>query len=412
MRYSLLLILLIGWCVPAQSQVVYTTRAENYIREGAGSFFNLVTTVPKNTQLRLLQKSRGWAKVSLPDKRVGWTSEQSITATPPSKAYRDKLSTETASTKVSKVGMSAAVKAFAKGMGNTADPEEMDYVVDAFESGPGSEAYTSFKQPLQQRSSNRGKFSLRELRLGTARYNQSLDEIKIGASVSSRILATFDVVKNRDLEEYLTLIAATLTENTDFYDWKISIFVLDSPMVNGFAAPGGYIFVTRGLIESCEDESELAAVLAHEIGHLIRRHGLQETTRRQADIKAEGAFDELDEEVGGKSAEEEDLDNMALESYNRVVHKRLFSYELEADKVAAVLSANAGYDPYGIVRISKTIQRIQASQPKPDIFDSEYFEQDDAKERTTKIESFVKKYYSQRNAGQRLQSRFLSRAHF
>lgn len=482
MRYSLLVILLIGWCLPAQSQVVYTTRAENYVREGAGSFFNLVAVVPKNTELKLLQKSRGWAKVTLPDKRTGWTAERSLTTTRPSGTYRDKLTTAkveskvskagtssavksltpeesseslkipksgdlvksflpgkvgniagkagkqlltpstssetpkekittaTPSTKVSKVGISAAVKAFGKRIGNTADPEDVDYVVDAFELGPGNDAYMSFKQPLEQKSANKGKIDFSDLNLDAPQYDQNLNELKIGAGVSARILATFKVVKNRWLEEYLTLIASTLTENTDFYDWKFSIFVLDTPTANCFAAPGGYIFITRGLIQHCTDESELAAVIGHEIGHLIRRHGMQEITHREPDIKAEDAFDEVDSETGGKSDDEEELDEMAIESYNRCVHKRLFSYELEADKISAVLCANAGYDPYGIVRVSKTMQHLQASEPKPDIFDSEYFEQNDAKKRTSKIETFVGKNFAQRNPGQRLQNRFASRA--
>ena len=111
------------------------------------------------------------------------------------------------------------------------------------------------------------------------------------------------------------------------------MFILDDPTVNGFALPGGYIFITRGALAMCADESEAAAIIAHEMAHVIRKHGVQELSKRKVHIKADDAFAELEEETGEKSADEAELDDLVHKTYENIVAPRLFAYELEADRL-------------------------------------------------------------------------------
>jgi predicted Zn-dependent protease len=158
------------------------------------------------------------------------------------------------------------------------------------------------------------------------------------------------------------------------------------------------------MIRQCRDESELAGVIAHEIAHVVRRHGLQEISQRAVNIAADKAFDELDEEVG-KTQVEVELEEMIESAYDKVLHPRLINYEFEADKVGAVLSANAGYDPFGLVRISERIARIPKEQS--DIFDATYMTPNDAVERYNALLKFENEQFQTSNPGATMQERFM-----
>ncbi len=174
--------------------------------------------------------------------------------------------------------------------------------------------------------------------------------------------------------------------------------------MNAFAVPGGYIFITKGLMQQCRDESELAGVIAHEIAHIVKHHGLQEISQRAVNIAADKAFGELDEDVG-KTQAEIDLEGMIDSSYDKIIHPRLINYEFEADKVGAVLSANTGYDPFGLVRISERLARIPKEQP--DIFDANFMAPNDAIERYNAILEFVNKQFETSNPGATMPERFM-----
>jgi predicted Zn-dependent protease len=210
-------------------------------------------------------------------------------------------------------------------------------------------------------------------------------------------------VEDRELFKYVNLICATITENSSIYDEEFTVVVLNDDKVNAFAVPGGYIFVTKGMISICRDESELAGVIAHEVAHVIRRHGLQEISKRAANIAADKAFDELDEEVG-KTEEEVDLEEMIESTYDKVLHPRLIKYELEGDKVGSVLLANAGYDPFGLVRISQRIASLPKEQA--DIFDANFMAPNGAVERYNAIVRFSNRQFKTTNPGATLSERF------
>ena len=124
--------------------------------------------------------------------------------------------------------------------------------------------------------------------------------------------------------------------------------MIDSRDVNAFAAPGGYIFVTRGLYALLQSEAELAGVLAHEIGHVIRQHHLKILQQSRL-LDLGGKL--LAKEVGGN-----DQVQRVIGSGAEITARSLDqNAEFEADRIAVVLAARAGYDAFGLPGVLQQI---------------------------------------------------------
>ena len=100
-------------------------------------------------------------------------------------------------------------------------------------------------------------------------------EQKVGAEEHQNIIKTMGVYKNKEMQAYVNEIGQSLAKNTERPDVSYTFTVLDSPMVNAFALPGGYVYVTRGLLALANSEAELAGVIGHEIGHVTARHSAE-----------------------------------------------------------------------------------------------------------------------------------------
>ena len=99
-------------------------------------------------------------------------------------------------------------------------------------------------------------------------------EIEIGSGIASKLLGAAPLLADPGIQHYVNKVGLWLALQTERPDLPWHFGVLDSPNVNAFAAPGGYIFITRGLLRKMHDEDELAGVLAHEISHVIKKHHL------------------------------------------------------------------------------------------------------------------------------------------
>jgi len=374
----------------AISETVYTKRKSNYVREGPGSYYDLIAVVPENTALEVLGKSPGWIKVKAP-KKDGWLAENCISAAKMKGASTVPIENIWASPKASRAGISAAIKGFAEKHGKT-DPGNVDLILKNSTGKFTDAEFSAFKAELHKSAPGReSPVSLKDLNLGTVEYNAGIPEQEVGLGIAAR-LAGKGLLNNAGLVQYANLICATIAEKSTAYDWDFTVLIVDDKAMNGFAVPGGYIFLTLGALRLCSDESELAGMIAHEMAHVIRGHGLQEMSKRIANIKSDAAFAELDEEVGEKSPEEADLEELMQQTYEKIVSPRLLSYELEADRIAAVLCATAGYDPSGLARISGKMARIP--REKPDIYDPGYMAADDLGERAKTIDAFVKEEFA------------------
>ena len=185
----------------------------------------------------------------------------------------------------------------------------------------------------------------------------------------------YRVVTDIRVNRYTNLVAALVGQCSSRYDLLYRVVVVDSPSVNSYSRPGGYIAITTGLLALCEDEAELAGALAHEIAHIARDHGLKErgNVRREIGIDIFGLEDELEQQVkkhfGSDSrdfhtAGAKDLHQM-LNFFRGVAFskKRLLREEREADFYALVYLARSGYDPHGLARLVDRIGRMQGYDP-------------------------------------------------
>lgn len=182
-------------------------------------------------------------------------------------------------------------------------------------------------------------------------------EIEIGQGVAANLLGAAPLVADENLQRYVNRLGrwlAAQTERADL-DWRFG--VLDTDSVNAFAAPGGFVFVTRGLLLRMRSEAELAGVLAHEISHVLKRHHL---TAIQKNAKTGLAADLLsiaaDNTGGGQYAEwKKKAISASTELYARGLDKE---DEFQADRMGVVIAARAGYDPYGLPAVLQMLDGL------------------------------------------------------
>jgi predicted Zn-dependent protease len=172
-----------------------------------------------------------------------------------------------------------------------------------------------------------------------------------------RILAAYGGVYNDPrLQAMIEQTVERLVAASEKPDLHYKVTMLNSPSVNAFALPTGQLYVTRGLVALANDDSELASVLAHEMGHVIARHAeIREEQAKQADLVSRVVTDVVtDPEAGALALAKSKL---ALASFSR-------SQEFEADAIGVGIAARAGYDPYGAVRFLTSMEHNSDLKPE------------------------------------------------
>ena len=107
-------------------------------------------------------------------------------------------------------------------------------------------------------------------------------EVEMGQQYVTQINAQLPIVGDPELNRYVNVLGdsiARLTSRTDIPDWRF--YIVDSKEVNAFAVPGGFVYVNRGLIERTQKMDQLAGVLGHEIGHVVKRHSIKQMQQQQ-----------------------------------------------------------------------------------------------------------------------------------
>lgn len=164
------------------------------------------------------------------------------------------------------------------------------------------------------------------------------EERKVGAEEHPKVLTEFGgAYEDAAIQAYVTEIGASLVANSEQAGLPFRFTVLDSPMVNAFALPGGYVYVTRGLMALAESEAELAGVVGHEIGHVTARHGAQQQGRAVGIELIAGLLGVLSGNSGIAQASST-LGGLYLRSYSR-------EQEFQADSLGLRYLTRAGYDP-------------------------------------------------------------------
>ncbi|MGE0283648.1 MAG: M48 family metalloprotease, partial [Rhizobiaceae bacterium] len=163
-----------------------------------------------------------------------------------------------------------------------------------------------------------------------------------------KILATYGgEYADPKLERMVAKVVGNLTTVAGNPSQLYRITILNSPNVNAFALPGGYLYVTRGLLALANDSAELAAVLAHEMGHVTSNHGIQ---RQQAEEADDVAVRVVNDVLGDPKLQKtvEIRNKLSLAQFSR-------NQELEADVIGIRSSGQAGFDPYAAARFLQSM---------------------------------------------------------
>jgi predicted Zn-dependent protease len=174
------------------------------------------------------------------------------------------------------------------------------------------------------------------------------EEIELGRSVAAAVGARYKVSRDRTLTKYVALVGNTVAATSDRPDLRYYFAVLESDEINALAAPGGFVFVTRGALALMPDEAALAGVLGHEIGHIALRHHAESIrAAKRKNLAVMGlqqglAFTSVSSFSGLIGATADALaEQVILKGHSR-------AEEMESDKVGFQYAARAGYDPAGL----------------------------------------------------------------
>jgi beta-barrel assembly-enhancing protease len=189
------------------------------------------------------------------------------------------------------------------------------------------------------------------------------EEQQLGATVSEKMRQRYGVVQNRDVHRYVTLLGSVLGQASSRPDVPWTFIVLDTDAVNAFAAPGGFIHITRGALALIQDEAELAGVLGHEIIHVSEKHtvrALQKSKTIQLGTN---------ETLSGNAAL---LNRLADNVYQDLIEKGFGrAEENESDEKGLVIANTVGYAPQGLERFLTRLQeRNKGATEKRGLFAS------------------------------------------
>ena len=194
-------------------------------------------------------------------------------------------------------------------------------------------------------------------------------ELTEGAKAHQQVLQEYGVVKDARQQAYVNNLGQRLARQSHREQLQWHFTVLDSPEVNAFALPGGYVYVTRGIMAYLQNEAELAGVIGHEIGHVTARHGAQRATRQQ-----DAGLGVLAASVLGAVLESQGVSGagrLASDLSQTVASGFIASYsrdqELQADSLGAEYLARTAYDPRNMVNVINSLksqERFAADQAR------------------------------------------------
>lgn len=180
------------------------------------------------------------------------------------------------------------------------------------------------------------------------------DELTIGESAVCAITSRYPLSTDDKLNRYVNLVGMTVASACPRDDIQFCFGVLETNEVNAFSAPGGFVLITRGALMQMQDESELAGVLAHEIGHVVLRHGFDVT---KAAMQAEGLS------TMAKSASPDQQLGAGADGLSKTLLSQGWAQpqEFSADDEAVHYIVRANYDPAGFERFLRRLDQSGGS---------------------------------------------------
>ena len=183
-------------------------------------------------------------------------------------------------------------------------------------------------------------------------------EIAEGKKAHAQVLEEYGVLKNPRVQAYVNDIGQRLARQSQRANLQWTFTVLDSPEINAFALPGGYVYITRGIMVYLESEADLAGVVGHEIGHVTARHGAQRATRQQdagLGVLAASVLGAVLESrgVGGAGRMASDISQTVAAGY---VSRYGREQELQADSLGAEYLSRIRFDPRNMIDVINVLK--------------------------------------------------------
>jgi len=184
------------------------------------------------------------------------------------------------------------------------------------------------------------------------------EEIRIGRQISGNLLGAVPLVRDDKLQRYVNLVGNWVALQSGRKDITWHFGVLDTEDINAFAAPGGYIFVTKGLYRRLNNEAELAGVLAHEVAHVTKKHHLKV-------LKQSSLIGALGQAAGSKAQGSDPVVQNLIGNGAEIMARGLDkNAEFEADRVGVVFAARAGYGPWGLPGVLQDLAGLPAKDSR------------------------------------------------
>ncbi len=175
------------------------------------------------------------------------------------------------------------------------------------------------------------------------------EEIALGREISGNLLGAAPLVKDAALQKYVNSVGRWVASQSGRPDLPWRFGVIESDDLNAFAAPGGYVMVTKGLYRKLTNEAQLAGVLGHEIAHVVKKHQLKVLQKQQL-LNIGAGF------LSDKYAKDNKLVSKAIGSGAEISARSLDkSAEYEADRLGVSYATRAGYEPFGLADVLQTL---------------------------------------------------------
>jgi predicted Zn-dependent protease len=185
-------------------------------------------------------------------------------------------------------------------------------------------------------------------------------EIEVGRQLAAVLLGSKPLHRDAALQRYVNRLGRWISLQSARPRLPWTFGVLDDPGFNAFAAPGGYVFVTKGLVDRV-DEAELAGILAHEITHVTEKHHLKAlSAKARSGLAAQLIGSQLRNDLGGAVSQQ--MLALGRNLYSSGLDQ---SDEFESDRQGVALAARAGFDPYGLPAV---LQQLRTAAPDNPLF--------------------------------------------
>lgn len=184
-------------------------------------------------------------------------------------------------------------------------------------------------------------------------------EIEFGREVAAHIIGKYGLYKNDAATKYVNLLAKSLATGSNRPELQFTIGIINTNTINAFAAPGGYIFITKGILDTIDDESQLAGIIAHEMIHICQKHIVSELNIHAVESTHVSSFTRL---ISGTSDPARVAFSKAVDETMKILFERGYKKidEIEADTMGVVLSSSLGFDPTGLARFLDKVLKMNS----------------------------------------------------